>query len=102
MANINDLRKMCREHLHCNGCPLYYLDNCMIYRLPDNIDSIVDKWLTERPIKTYAMDFFERYPDAEKNEFGTPTICLRKLYNVAVPKHCISTACNACWNRIMV
>ena len=98
MANINDLRKMCREHQHCTGCPLYHLDNCMIYRLPDNIDDIVNKWLAERPIKTYAMDFFEKFPDAQRRTTGIPIPCIRAIYSKFHDVKC-SAKCPECWNR---
>lgn len=33
--------------------PPFYLEGCMLYRLPSNIDGIVDKWVAEHPAKTY-------------------------------------------------
>ena len=65
MANIKDLKRMCKEHHYCIGCPIFYLEGCMLYRLPSNIDEIIDKWVAEHPAKTYAHDFLKKFPNAE-------------------------------------
>ena len=66
MASIKDLKKMCSACHDCERCPMSrYL--CTPEDLPDNADEIVDKWVAEHPIKTYAMDFFWKVPEcAEK------------------------------------
>lgn len=51
MATIKDLERMCKCHSHCTGCPLFYLDGCMLYRLPINLDDIVDKWVEKQKMK---------------------------------------------------
>ena len=52
MATIKDLMRMCKEHHCCIGCPIFYLEGCMLYRLPSNLDDIVDKWVEEHPLKS--------------------------------------------------
>ena len=67
--------------------------------LPDNADEIVDKWVQEHPVKTYATDFFEKFPNAPKNSDGVPKTCYRHVYGDG--KYCSSYACTECWNREM-
>lgn len=63
MASIKDLKRMC-ENMICKDCPLSGSDvaNCWVHSVPidypdEDIDTIVDKWVAEHPVKTYAMDF---------------------------------------------
>lgn len=99
MASIMDLKRMCEEHHYCIGCPLFYLERCMLYRLPSNIDEIVNKWVAEHPVKTYAMDFFEKFPNAPRDSDGAPKTCWKHVYGDG--KYCSSDACTECWNREM-
>lgn len=101
MATIKDLKRMCKEHHYCIGCPIFYLEGCMLYRLPSNIDEIIDKWVAEHPVKTYAMDFFEKFPNASKvEEDGTPKCCWKFVYG-DTSYICESADCTKCWNREM-
>ena len=99
MASIKDLKRMCKEHHYCIGCPLFYLEGCMLYRLPSNIDEIADKWVAEHPIKTYAMDFFEKFPNAARDHNGLPGCCWVQVYGGG--KDCPFDECIECWNREM-
>lgn len=107
MASIKDLKKMCDSTPKCSTCPLYDVNN-FICRLgaphkncPDNADEIVDKWVAEHPIKTYAMDFFEKYPNASRMQNGkTPNACVKDLYGIA-SFNCLMDTCENCWNREM-
>lgn len=99
MASIKDLKRMCKEHHHCMGCPIFYLEGCMLYRLPINIDEIVNKWVAEHPTKTYAMDFFEKFPNAPRSRDGMPQTCWGHVYGDG--KYYSSNDCTECWNREM-
>lgn len=102
MASIKDLKRMCEEHHHCMGCPLAHLEGCMLYRLPSNIDEIVNKWVDEHPVKTYAMDFFSKFPDAQrKATTGIPIPCIRVIYSEFYDKDCPVGGCSEYWNRGM-
>lgn len=98
MASIKDLKRMCKNMV-CKDCPFIDFDCCEPNHLPDNADEIVDKWVSEHPTKTYAMDFFEHFPNAPRDIDGTPKICRRYIYGDGKP--CYSTACIDCWNREM-
>lgn len=99
MASIKDLKKMCDFYLHCSGCPIKSILTCSVYRLPDNIEEIIDKWVAEHPVKTYAMDFFEKFPNAPRDSDGVPKTCWKHVYGDG--KYCSSDACTECWNREM-
>lgn len=100
MASIKDLKRMCNNYLECEDCPMsMYL--CAPEDLPDNADKIVDKWAAEHPAKTYAMDFFEKFPNASRMPNGrTPNVCIKALYGIA-SFNCLMDTCENCWNREM-
>ena len=100
MATIKDVKRMC-EMQECDAdCPLWREDkSCLPDDLPDNADEIVDKWVAEHPVKTYAMDFFEKFPNAPRSIDGIPQTCWGHVYGDG--KHCSSNDCAECWNREM-
>ncbi len=100
MASIKDLKRMCKEYVNCIGCPIKSGKFCGIHRFPDNADEIVDKWVAEHPVKTYADDFFEKFPNVQRDRFGAPMICMRRVYNINNPE-CGTIGCDKCWNREM-
>ena len=98
MATIKDLKRMCDSYKKCDDCPLGYV-HCVdsISTLYDNADEIVDKWVLEHPIKTYAMDFFEKFPNAPKDRNGAPIACWKYVYGNE--NDCGSEGCIECWNQ---
>lgn len=65
---------------------------------------ILQKWSDERPKKTYAQDFFEKFPKAQGWVDGTPFVCRKRIYGGECPKdeECDYTgACYRCWNEPM-
>lgn len=100
MAEIKDLKRMCKAHENCGECPL--LCECSAYGFSDKLDEIIDKWVKEHPVKTYAMDFFEKFPNAPKGRYGTPVPCIEDIYGVdkkltGCPKGNVD--CLKCWNQ---
>ena len=97
MAQIKDLKRMCEYYSDCEDCPLYI--NCT---RPDNFsddtDEIVDNWVKEHPVKTYAMYFFEKFPNAAKTANGLPVCCWTHLYGDEV--ECLGE-CEECWKQEM-
>lgn len=59
------------------------------------------KWSRENPRKTYAQDFFEKFPDAPKcksfNNGGCPSACRTRIYGGKCPE----IECAECWNEPM-
>ena len=58
---------MCNT-IECFRCDLleWCEEDGRISELPDNVDSIVYRWVKTHPLKTYKDDFFEKFPDAPK------------------------------------
>ena len=109
MATIKDLKRMC-ENMTCKDCPLSGgdINDCWVLQPPDSypdedIDAIVDKWVLKHPAKTYAMDFFEKFPNARRNKEGTPAtlVCRKELYSDELPCIWYCGGCTKCWNREM-
>ena len=98
MATIKDLKRMCDSYKNCDDCPLndMYCGDC-VSTLPDSADEIVDEWVKEHPIKTYAMDFFEKFPNAPKDRNGAPIACWKHVYGNG--NDCGSGGCTECWNQ---
>ena len=102
MASIKDLKRLCSFYIGCIDCPIKSEYTCSVPRFPDNADEIVDKWVAEHPVKTYAIDFFSKFPDARrKATTGIPIPCIRVIYSGFYDKDCPAGGCSECWNREM-
>lgn len=88
MACIKDLKRMCRNHEECNGCPLYIggFAQCTPSELPDNANELVDNWLQENHVKTYALDFLTKFPNAQVGRYKIPKVCRSVIYGNICPK----------------
>lgn len=101
MAQIKDLKRMCAAHESCKECPLR-CDCSSPDDFSNNADEIVDKWVKEHPVRTYAMDFFKKFPDAPKGKYGTPIPCIKDMYDVDKQlTECFkgNIDCLKCWNQ---
>lgn len=103
MASIKDLKRMCKSYDDCVDCPMSDERNDCKMRvpcdIPDNADEIVDKWVAEHPAKTYAQDFFEKFPNARKVDNGRPCSCRKNIYGDE--QDCGQVGCYDCWNEVM-
>lgn len=99
MASIKDLKRMCKTYKHCgDGCPFCGSMSCTPNELSDDADEIVGKLVAKHPAKTYAMDFFEKFPNARKDPIDEPTVCVADMYGVDFDCH---DGCHACWNEVL-
>ena len=99
MANIKDLKRMCSTYDDCDACLLSASCAHTPDGFHDTADEIVDKWVSEHPVKTYAMDFFEKFPNAHVDRYETPKVCRVIIYGNNCPKEChIVSSCYDCWN----
>lgn len=96
--------RICRSsEFGCATCPLS-ISNCLrdIVLTDANIDklvSTVDAWAKEHSKRTRLQDFLEKYPDADIEDDGTPSICAAKLgYRHSCSVH---TSCKRCWDEPM-
>jgi hypothetical protein len=66
---------------------------------------VLQKWSTEHPKKTYAQDFLEKFPEAQRTWDGVPFVCRKRIYggiHSAKSEGCEDTkACYRCWNKPM-
>lgn len=102
--------RMCKANYvaggFCHECPLNNWNERDCYAAYDLTDAqikeridIVEKWSKEHPVKTMAMDFFEKFPNAPKKEDGTPIMCPSACGYEEVSDCNIVQKCVECWNR---
>ena len=96
-------------NIECDRCPLCYEHNgfslaCGNFELlhPDFAVEILENWLKEHPEKTMMQDFFEKHPNAPKEEDGTPRFCPSDCGYID-EDYCgdLLGDCFKCWNRPM-
>lgn len=90
-------------HISCADCPLGPTNNghnvkCTTFEIKhtDEAVRLVEDWSRNNPQKTYNQDFFEKFPDARKDEFGDPLVCRKRIYK---SKCVCSLSCHTCWNE---
>ena len=110
-----EAKRLCDSRTACSAneknkerCPLFVFCKCTITtRSVEEITTAIEnlqKWSDEHQKKTYAQDFFEKFPKAQLDSDGTPFACRKKLYGGARPndKRCDRReACKNCWNEPM-
>lgn len=103
---MKERRRMCDEVKLCINCPLECTEFCdkAIYSSNFKLEEvqraieIVQKWSDEHPQKTYADDFFEKFPNAERIADRIPIICRQSIYGGECDK---GKQCSDCWNEPM-
>lgn len=113
---LSELKRLCDSRDECvadtankEQCPMFgvcrftYSKTCA-----EDIKTAIEtvqKWSDEHPKKTYAQDFFEKFPKAQSNSDGTPFVCIKRIYggiHSATSEGCDDTkACYRCWNEPM-
>lgn len=105
-----EAKRLCDSRTECTAdaankeqCPLYgFCRQSLTIRAEEIITAVenLQKWSDEHPKKTYAQDFFEKFPDAPKDEAvkgKCPLACRRGIYG----GECPDMGCNECWNEPM-
>ena len=111
---LAELQRLCSSRARCEAnaaneeeCPMYIF--CMLTHsqpYAENAKKTIEnlqKWSDEHPKKTYAQDFFEKFPKAQSYTDGTPLVCRKGIYG-GVPqkdKDCYMGECENCWNEPM-
>ena len=104
-AGLCDSRTACTaDAANKERCPLF--DFCeftysKIY-IEDAKSAVenLQKWSNEHPKKTYAQDFFEKFPDAPRCKSANgryPSACRKAIYDGKCP----GVGCEECWNEPM-
>lgn len=107
VASFLDLVRMCKSFDMCDGCPFVGRSSCRPYDFTEKDNEAVLKWCDKHPAKTYAQDFFEKYPKAkrirEKDGREHPEgICKIKIFGlVKEDVGCLYKTCSTCWNEDM-
>lgn len=101
-------RATCDDTAHDGQCPFF---KCCEHTLTafaavdiEKTVEILQKWSNEHPQKTYAQDFFKKFPKAQSYSDGSPVICRKIIYGEIRPpfENCYYTgACYRCWNEPM-
>ena len=111
---FSELRRLCDSRATCEAtardkqCPLYDFCELAHSRVSTN-DAIMamealQKLSDEHPKKTYAQDFFEKFPKAQKKSDESPFVCRKRIYGETRPtfEDCDYTgSCKSCWNEPM-
>lgn len=111
----HELKRLCGSRTACDAdanskeqCPL--LDFCghpftkICAKDAQKAIENLQKWSNEHPKKTYAQDFFEKFPKAQSYSDGSPVVCRKIIYGEIRPpfENCYYTgACYKCWNEPM-
>lgn len=85
-------------------CPMFdYCEHSITTRGTEEITKAIEnlqKWSDEHPKKTYAQDFFKKFPDAPIDKSfkeKCPWVCRMGIYGGKCP----GTECDECWNEPM-
>lgn len=102
--------RMCDSRKHdCEHCELNHRQNTknllctdLLYRYPDIVEPILEKWDKEHPKETILSKFLEYYPNALIGDDGTPTGVCPSSLGYADLEDCgdhYKDICVRCWNR---
>ena len=112
---LHELKRLCDSRIDCvadatnkERCPMfgYCVDTPTKIDIEDatRVTEIVQNWSDKHPKKTYAQDFFKKFPKAQSDSDGTPFVCRKTIYGEVPPKdeECDRRgACKNCWNETM-
>lgn len=110
---LSELKRLCDSRDVCvayainkERCPMFRLCKLPHSKIcakdAEKAIEIVQKWSDEHPKKTYAQDFFEKFPKAQSNSDGTPFVCRKRIYGGirSTLEDCDYTgACYRCWSE---
>ena len=106
---ISKFKRLCDSRDECvadeankEDCPMFGICKLAYSKICDEdiktAIKTVQKWSDEHPKKTYAQDFFEKFPKAPEAVKGKcPFACRRGIYG----GECPNMECDECWNEPM-
>lgn len=105
LQRLCDSRTTCyADAAHKEQCPMFGRCEDALTKIDiedaTKLIEIMQKWSDEHSKKTYAQDFFEKFPDAPKDEAvkgKCPLACRRGIYG----RECPDMECDECWNEPM-
>ena len=99
---FKERKRMCNT-VTCSKCPLRTpYDDCadIVVFHHDKAMEIIQKWSDEHPeepVKTFADDFFDKFPNALKDENGVP--CVGCPHHFGYCEYKCDHDCKKCWSR---
>ena len=107
---FTEFKRLCDSRTACEAgaankeqCPLHsFCRQSLTIRAEEIITAVenLQKWSDEHPKKTYAQDFFEKFPKAQSNADGSPIICKEIIYG-GFNNYICRESCYECWNEPM-
>ena len=107
---FSEFKRLCDSRTECTAdaankerCPLHgFCRQSLTIRAEKIIAAVenLQKWSDEHPVKTYAQDFFEKFPDAPRCKSANgryPSACRKAIYDGKCP----GVGCEECWNEPM-
>lgn len=112
---LSELKRLCDSRDGCvanaankERCPMFGVCEDALTRIcAEDVKTAIEtvqKWSNEHPKKTYAQDFFEKFPKAQGCSDGSPFVCRKRIYGgiPSILENCDYTgACYKCWNEPM-
>ena len=113
---LHEFKRLCASRDGCvadaankERCPMFGVCDDALTRIcaeyAETAIEIVQKWSDEHSEKTYAQDFFEKFPDAPKDKSAKseyPDACRNMIYGGGCPKIELKVnCCYKCWNEPM-
>lgn len=102
-----ELKRLCDSRTACTAdaankeqCPMHgFCRQSLTIRAEEIITAVenLQKWSDEHPKKTYAQDFFEKFPKAQSDLDEAPYVCRQTIYG----EECPNIECYDCWNEPM-
>ena len=108
---FSELKRLCGSRDECvadaankERCPMFGVCDDALTRIcaeyAETAIETVQKWSDEHPKKTYAQDFFEKFPKAPRCKSANgryPSACRKAIYDGKCP----GVGCEECWNEPM-
>ena len=109
LKRLCSLRRTCGAIAHDEQCPMHGFCEITYSKIyaEDAIKAVenLQKWSDEHSKKTYAQDFFEKFPKAPKDKLAKseyPDACRNMIYGGGCPKIDPEIdSCYECWNEPM-
>lgn len=99
---VKDYGRFCKGQDSCKTCPLASAWRCKSVRNINEEYPIIESWIAEHPVKTYLIDFREKFPNGNEDFPLIVRCCVASFYGEgARPEHCEGFDCKKCWNREM-
>lgn len=111
---LHEFKRLCHSRDECvanaankEDCPMFGVCSLTHSKLCAEVIKTaiktVQKWSDEHPKKTYAQDFFEKFPEARPTADGVPRMCRVDCYGGSCRQPSIDAneMCKCCWNEEM-